>query len=100
VLQAKLTETESKLRELQQKNDQGKGVILTPEQRKEIEKFREEQVQTRKELRAVQHDMRKHIEGLGILLKFINIALVPLLIAVFAISTAIYRLNRSAASAS
>ncbi|MGH8593864.1 MAG: Gldg family protein [Gammaproteobacteria bacterium] len=100
VLQAKLSETESKLRELQQKNDQGKGVILTPEQRKEIEKFREEQVQTRKELRAVQHDMRKHIEGLGILLKFINIALVPLLIAVFAISTAIYRLNRSAASAS
>lgn len=93
-LQAKLSETEDKLRELQKQNKDGGGLLLTPEQRSEIEKFRDEQVKTRKELRNVQHDMRKHIEGLGTLLKFINIGLIPILIGIFAIIMAFYRMNR------
>jgi ABC-type uncharacterized transport system involved in gliding motility auxiliary subunit len=39
----------------------------------------------RKELRAVQHDLQTNIEKLGTQLKFINIGLIPLLIALFAI---------------
>ena len=88
-LQQKLAEAEQKLTELQ--TQQGDSdVLLTPEQRTEIEKFRHEQVKTRKELRAVQHDLQRNIESLGTTLKFVNTALVPLLITLFAIVVSIY----------
>ena len=83
-LQAKLDRTEKRLVALQ-KDTKGSSLILSPEQTKEIEKFKTEQVQTRKELRNVQHQLRKNIERLGTELKFINIGLVPLLIAFMAV---------------
>jgi ABC-type uncharacterized transport system involved in gliding motility auxiliary subunit len=85
-LQVRLEETEQRIAELQQ-NSEGSDLILSREQTDEIDKFREEMVATRKELRAVQHELQKNIEGLGSRLKFINIALMPLLIMLFAIST-------------
>lgn len=88
-LQDKLTQTEKKLAELQGEHS-GKEMILTPEQKSEIETFRDEQLKTRKELRAVQHELDANIEGLGTKLKFINTALVPLLIAVLAIVLSLY----------
>ena len=88
-LQDKLTQTEKKLAELQGEHS-GKEMILTPEQKSEIETFRDEQLKTRKELRAVQHELDANIEGLGTKLKFINTALVPLLIAVLAITISLY----------
>ena len=91
-LQAKLEETEQRLLELQQETS-GSDLILSPEQTQEIEKFRQEQINTRKELRNVQHELQKNIERLGTQLKFINIGLIPLLIAICAI-TAGYLYNR------
>ena len=88
-LQDKLTQTEKKLAELQGEH-RGKEMILTPEQKSEIETFRDEQLKTRKELRAVQHELDANIEGLGTKLKFINTALVPLLIAFLAITISFY----------
>lgn len=88
-LQDKLAEAERKLAELQSE-DAGGEMLLTPEQREAIDRFRLEQVKTRKELRAVQHDLRRNIERLGSLLTFLNTALVPLLVAVFAIGFSIY----------
>jgi len=82
-LQNKLDETEQKLAQLQQNNTGGS--ILTPAQEQEIADFRREQLQTRKELRHVQHGLVKSIEGLGTVLKVINIALMPLLVIIFAI---------------
>ena len=96
-LQQKLAEAEQKLTELQ--TQQGESdILLTPEQRTEIEKFRHEQLKTRKELRAVQHDLQRNIERLGTTLKFVNTALVPLLITLLAIVVSIYtaRARRSA----
>ena len=69
---------------------------LVPQQAQEIEKFRDEQIKTRKELRAVQHELQKNIEGLGTVLKFINIGLMPLLIALIAIFAGVYRSGRRA----
>jgi ABC-type uncharacterized transport system involved in gliding motility auxiliary subunit len=92
-LQAKLDETEKRLNELQRENDGG-DLILTPEQTAEIEKFRLEQINTRKELRNVQHELQKNIERLGTQLKFINIGLVPLLIAVAAVAAGYLRSRR------
>lgn len=88
-LQDKLTQTEKKLAELQGEHS-GKDMILTPEQKSEIETFRDEQLKTRKELRAVQHELDANIEGLGTKLKFINTALVPLLITLLAIALSLY----------
>ena len=88
-LQDKLTETEQKLAALQGEHSD-KDLILTPEQKTELETFRGEQVKTRKELRAVQHQLDANIEGLGTKLKFINTALVPLLISIFAIAISLF----------
>ncbi len=94
-LRAKLSETESKLRELQQgKGGDGESAILSAEQRKEIELFRDEQLKTRKELRAVQHELGKNIEALGNQLKLINIGLIPLLLAAAAIAVGTLRQRR------
>lgn len=89
-LQNKLKETEQKIAELQ-KQGTGGNVILSPEQQSEIERFRQDQITTRKELRAVQHNLQKDIEHLGSVLKFINIGLAPLLIALLAMVAGLYR---------
>lgn len=94
-LQAKLRETEKKILELQSKGGEG-NLILSPEQTKEIEQFKDEEVKTRRELRSVQHELQKNIERLGSQLKFINIGLMPLLIAFLALAAALYRARRPA----
>lgn len=91
-LQERLKETEQRIVALQSKSGGNSGgMILSPEQAEEIEKFRAEMLDTRKELRAVQHELQKNIESLGIALRFINIGLIPLLIALGAIGAGIYR---------
>jgi ABC-type uncharacterized transport system involved in gliding motility auxiliary subunit len=93
-LQAKLTETEQRIGALQSEGGQSE-LILSKEQNAEIEKFQTEQLKTRKELRAVQHELQKNIESLGTKLKFINIGLMPLLIMIAAITAGLYRTRRS-----
>ena len=96
-LQAKLKETEEKLRELRKRPDAGSSEnMLSPEQRKEIDLFRKEQVKTRKELRTVQHELGRNIEQLGTVVKAINIGLIPLLVAVFAVGATLVRQRRRA----
>jgi ABC-type uncharacterized transport system involved in gliding motility auxiliary subunit len=93
-LRAKLEETENKLRELQKGQGAEGEAILTAEQRKEIELFRGEQLKTRKELRAVQHELGRNIEQLGNTLKLLNIGLIPLLLALIAIAVGALRQRR------
>jgi len=93
-LQARLKETEQKIREFLQNQGEESSQILTPEQNKEMEKYRQIRVETRKELRAVQHELKKNIEHLGTWLRVINIGLIPLLIIIIAIITGMYRINR------
>lgn len=79
-LQAQLSETEKKITQLQSQKQDGGSLILSPEQRAEIMKFRDQKVTIRKQLRQVQHELQKNIESLEGRMKFINIGLVPLLI--------------------
>jgi len=97
-LKEKLEKTEERLRELQ-KEQNGGGKILTPEQSREIAKFKKERLKTRKELRAVQHDLHKNIESLGTRLRFINIILVPLAVALLAVLLNVLRFRRAARTA-
>ena len=93
-LQASLEETEKKIRQLQQEQGGEKSYLLNNELTTEIEKFRSEHLATRKELRGVQHELKKNIEKLGAQLRFINIGLIPLLITLMALFIGIYRANR------
>jgi ABC-type uncharacterized transport system involved in gliding motility auxiliary subunit len=72
------------------------GTALTSDQQREIARFRQEVASTRTALRNVQHNLRKDIDALGSLLAFINIALVPILVATFAVGLAILRRRRRA----
>lgn len=93
-LQANLEETENKIRELQQEQGGEKSYLLNNKLTAEIEKFRDERLATRKELRGVQHELKKNIEKLGAQLRFINIGLIPLLITLIALMIGIYRANK------
>ena len=55
---------------------------VSKEQRAEIEQFRTEQVETRKQLRAVRHSLAEKIEGVGSMVKATNVFGVPALILV------------------
>jgi len=79
VLEQKLQATEAKLADLQRQKGDSDQMILSAEQRAELDRFNEEKLETRKQLRAVQHNLNKDIEGLGTTLKLANILGTPLL---------------------
>ncbi|HUI18486.1 MAG TPA: Gldg family protein [Alphaproteobacteria bacterium] len=93
-LQDRLKEAEKKLAALQKEGEAGSRQILSAAQQQEIDKFRAETVATRKSLREVQHALRVDIERLGEVLKFVNIALVPILVGIAAIVVALVRATR------
>jgi ABC-type uncharacterized transport system involved in gliding motility auxiliary subunit len=99
-LQQRMTDTQSRLHALEQGGStNGKptaSTSLTPDQQAEIERFKHDLIDTRAQLRDVQHNLRKDIDFLGSVLAFINIALVPILVALFAIGLAILRRRRRA----
>jgi len=79
-LEKKLKDTERKLNKIQN-TEAGEGsMMLNDEQQKEVDKFRDEMVKTRKQLREVKHDLNKDISHLGAIIKFINIGLLPVII--------------------
>ena len=84
-LQAKLSETEQKLVELQKQRDDSSALLLSPEQEAEIRKFQQVKLDVRKQLRQVRHSLNLDIERLGTMLKFINIGLVPIIISIIAL---------------
>ncbi len=94
LLQASLDETEKKIQNLQQEQGSEKSYLLNNKLTAEIEQFRNERLATRKELRGVQHELKKNIEALGAQLRFINIGLIPLLITLLALMIGIYRATK------
>jgi len=88
----KLKTAEENLAGLQSQDANGE-FILTEEQKSEIEAFREEQIQTRKDLRSVQHDLQGSIDKLRSTVTFLNTAMVPLLLSLL-VAFASYRRAR------
>ncbi|MEQ8428736.1 MAG: Gldg family protein [Gammaproteobacteria bacterium] len=93
-LQANLEEAEKKINDLQQEQGGEQSYLLNSKLTEEIEKFRSERLQIRKELRRVQHELKKNIEKLGAQVRFVNIGLIPLLITLLALTIGIYRANK------
>ncbi|WP_143872306.1 GldG family protein [Catenovulum sediminis] len=81
-LQARLSETEQKLSELQSQIGEGGKLVLNQEQQQAIDSFIAEKLSIRKSLREVQHQLNKDIEALGSWLKFINVIVAPLFLTI------------------
>jgi ABC-type uncharacterized transport system involved in gliding motility auxiliary subunit len=93
-LTKKLEDTQKKLADVQTKADPGGKAILTPEQIKTIDEFRTEMLKTRQQLRQVQRALREDIDTLDARLKFLNIGLIPILVALIAIVLGVTRRRR------
>jgi ABC-type uncharacterized transport system involved in gliding motility auxiliary subunit len=93
-LQQTLKDTETKLAELTGKDQANAPATLSPEQTKTIEEFRADMLQTRRQLREVQAALRSNIAELKAGLEFVDIALIPIIVAAVAIVLGIVRLKR------
>jgi len=95
-LQESIAATEARLQELQGQGAEGEigADLVTPEQQAAIENFRQELLDSRGALRAVQANLRRDQENLGTWLTFINTAAVPLVIGIAAIGVGAIRRRR------
>lgn len=96
-LENELYETQRRLAELQPAKN---GVApttatATAEQRREVEQYLQRKLAIGKELRDVQHQLNAEIDALGLRLKFINIVLVPGLVALIGLIYGWRRTRRS-----
>lgn len=88
-LEQKLETTQKQLADLQSKAQEQSNALLSAEQEAAISTFRDQLLETRRELRGVQRELNRDIEALQVLVKFINIGLMPLVAAIVAIGLAI-----------
>ena len=98
-LEEELQKTQAKLQELQ-KAQGGPGAksaqILSPEQQAELDRFRKTVAETRIALKEVRKNLRQDAEGLVFWTKVANIALMPLLVALFGVMVALIRRRKTA----
>ncbi|MEK9644488.1 MAG: ABC transporter, partial [Alphaproteobacteria bacterium] len=89
-----LEDVQKKMQELQTKERAKGNAVLSSEQQAAIDKFRARVIEIRRELRAVQLNLRRDIDDLDARLKVLNIAAVPAAVAIFALGVAMVRRNR------
>jgi ABC-type uncharacterized transport system involved in gliding motility auxiliary subunit len=98
ILQQQLDDTEQQLMQLQSQQEEGAGLVISAEQQQTIDNFMQKKIQIRKALREVRHQLDKDIENLGNWIKFINIAVAPLiLVLLLALLSALLRTRSTAA---
>jgi ABC-type uncharacterized transport system involved in gliding motility auxiliary subunit len=97
-LQSELQQTDTKLTELQSKRNDQSSIVLSPEQEAELKRFVAEKARVRKELRETQRGLDVDINRLNTWLKVINIAIVPLLVALAGVIVLSLRRRRRAAA--
>jgi ABC-type uncharacterized transport system involved in gliding motility auxiliary subunit len=97
-LQAKVKEAQNRINELQANKSADQKFIISKEQQDELKKVREQEFEASKKLKEVRKDLRKDVDALGTRLKVLNIAAVPVLIALFGIVRGVRRRSMSSAS--
>jgi len=93
-LQKILKETEQRIARMQVERSGSDDHILSPEQQQEIAELQTMKNKTEQQLREVQGNLRQDIDKLDTQLKFFNIGLVPLLVALVAIITGWLRVRK------
>lgn len=103
--QAKIAELDKKLQDLQgelskmqvKKEGDTAKVILSPEQQQALKNFTAQQAETRKELRSTRRNLRQDVDALENRLKWVNIAAMPILVALVGVALAVVRRRKMAA---
>ncbi len=84
----RLEEAMGRLNRLERDSAAEEQVVLTASQVDSLKTMRADVIRLRRELRDVQHRLRRDVEALTSWLELVNIALVPALVAVFAVVVA------------
>ena len=95
MLAKKLKGMEDKIRNLTQNNDEDSDV-LSPETIKAIDGFKTEMMTTRSQLRNVKFDLRRDVETLKKWIISINVAILPIIFAGFALILSLRRKRKTA----
>jgi ABC-type uncharacterized transport system involved in gliding motility auxiliary subunit len=91
-------EAQRKINELQQqKKDKDQRFILSPEQSAELARLRKDEVETRKNLKQVQKDLRKEVVSLQTRVKWVNILAVPFAVTASGIALAFVKRKKTSA---
>jgi ABC-type uncharacterized transport system involved in gliding motility auxiliary subunit len=96
-LESNLGQTQEKLAALQKGRGPAAGAILSAEQQSELENFKRKAAETRLALKEVRRELRSESEALQFWTKVVNIALMPLLVAIAGIAFAVLRRRRTPA---
>lgn len=100
-LEGSLAEAQNKLNELQRNKggdkNGGQRFILSPEQQREIANFRQKEADVKTQLKAERKRLRADIDSLENRVQWINIALMPALVAGAGVGLALVRRQRRAA---
>ena len=99
-LEDELTQTTEKMQKLQRQSGGTKTAqIMSPEQQAELERFKKRVIETRQVLKELRKTLRQDAEALQFWTKVLNIALMPLVVAVFGLGYALVRRRRATAAA-
>ena len=93
-LKETLDKAKGRIAELESRAQAAPGSLLTQEQQAEILTVRGELLKTRKQLRDVQRDLNRDIDGLEAKVKFANVGLMPLAVAIIAAFMSLVALRR------
>jgi ABC-type uncharacterized transport system involved in gliding motility auxiliary subunit len=98
-LEGSLADTQRRLNELQasKQGDSQQKLILSADQQKELDKFREKQAQTKKDLKELRKNLRKDTDQMEFWTKVVNIAAVPALVAITGLALGIMKRKKTAA---
>ena len=95
-LEDELTQTTEKMQKLQRQSGGVKSAqIMSPEQQAELERFKKRVIETRQVLKELRKTLRQDAEALQFWTKVVNIALMPLVVALFGLGYAMVRRRRS-----
>jgi ABC-type uncharacterized transport system involved in gliding motility auxiliary subunit len=92
-LEAQLQQTEDQLNKLQSAQP-GNEAILSPQAAEAIDKFQNEKLRIRKELRKTKADLELDIKALGTRLKLVNVLTMPLVVIVIGLMVYSWRKRR------
>ncbi len=96
-LEERAQEAQQKINELQRAKSSEQRFILSPEQQRELENMRKLEAETNKKLKEVRKNFRREIDSLETRLKWANILIMPLVVALSGVVLAVWKRKRVAA---
>ncbi len=93
-LEKSLSETQRKVNELQKGKEGGQRFILSPEQQQELANFQKTEAEVKTQLKTVRKQLRADIDSLETRIKWLNIGLMPAVVALSGLGLALFKRRR------